>query len=736
MTCVICGKKFEATNYPFAKTCSPKCRGIYWKQTGIAQEASKKAHETVKAKLDSGKMAVQYKKKICAYCGKEFELQSSRQIYCDGPHYRICEICGKQFEIKSVDSPTTTCSKDCRLKKIRRTTNQRYGSDFIFQTDEFKEKSKSTLQQKYGVDHYSKTEDYREKFESTMQERYGVTFPLQSKEIQAKMNATNVDKYGVPWVMMNPAVKEKSRLTQEASGGIGLSNPENQENFKKASLTRYGVDNPLKNIAVREKIQETNLERYGVANPIQSPEIQEKIRQTNLERYGVKYTLQADSVKSKIEQTNLQKYGVTNVFQSEEIKSKIRESLMKSYGVDNPQKSKEIRQKTQATNLEKYGAEHWRGSEQGIKSTMQDPTKYAKFVEFRANPESYIKEHYNGKVSLRSLSFDLGVDVSTVSLYVLNAECTYLIDYVKSYAEVEIFDFLKSLDKDIRIIRNCRSMISPKELDLYLPDYNLAIGCNPTYTHNSSKSTHFSNFVLPPSYHRQKTLACMEKGIRLIHIFGHEWTNKQDIVKSMLAYALNKSANRVFARNTSVVDLDSTTCSRFLDENHIQGATTAKIRLGLITDTGDLISVMTFSKPRGFTGYREDAPVGTFELTRFCTKLNTSCVGGASKLFKHFVDHYHPEAVTSFSNLSYASGGIYEQLGFEVASSVAPGYMWVHTRTDVAYNRVRCRKSNLRKLFHDETIDIENQTEDEIMEAHGFVKVYNSGLLKWQRNFT
>ena len=74
---------------------------------------------------------------------------------------------------------------------------------------------------------------------------------------------------------------------------------------------------------------------------------------------------------------------------------------------------------------------------------------------------------------------------------------------------------------------------------------------------------------------------------------------------------------------------------------------------------------------------------------------------------------------------------MYEKLGFEFDSYSNPGYVWVDSSTDMYYNRVACQKKDLRKLFDDPTIDIENHSESEIMEEHGYVKVYNSGLIKW-----
>ena len=47
-------------------------------------------------------------------------------------------------------------------------------------------------------------------------------------------------------------------------------------------------------------------------------------------------------------------------------------------------------------------------------------------------------------------------------------------------------------------------------------------------------------------------------------------------------------------------------------------------------------------------------------------------------------------------------------------------------------SRVACQKQNLPKLFNEPNLDIQNQTEKQIMEAHGYARVWNSGLIKWE----
>ena len=41
---------------------------------------------------------------------------------------------------------------------------------------------------------------------------------------------------------------------------------------------------------------------------------------------------------------------------------------------------------------------------------------------------------------------------------------------------------------------------------------------------------------------------------------------------------------------------------------------------------------------------------GSFELLRFCNKLNTSVIGGASKLLSHFEKYQKPKQLTSYAD--------------------------------------------------------------------------------------
>lgn len=141
---------------------------------------------------------------------------------------------------------------------------------------------------------------------------------------------------------------------------------------------------------------------------------------------------------------------------------------------------------------------------------------------------------------------------------------------------------------------------------------------------------------------------------------------------------------------------------------------------------------MTFSRMRNSIGTGHEDLSECWELVRFCSKLNTTVVGGADKLFQYFIKLMNPQQVRSFSDRAHTRGTLYEKLGFHEVRRSTAGYVWVNVASDVAYNRVNAQKKNIRKFLHDESIDIDSKSEKEIMESHGYVRVYDSGTITWE----
>ncbi len=276
--------------------------------------------------------------------------------------------------------------------------------------------------------------------------------------------------------------------------------------------------------------------------------------------------------------------------------------------------------------------------------------------------------------------------------------------------EKEVLDFIKSLTGNVE--ENTKKIIPPFELDIYIPDFSLAIEYNGDYWHSEEYK--------PKDYHINKTNMCKARGIQLIQIFEHQWLEKSEIFKSVIANKLGFS-DKIYARKCKVVELKD--CKEFLETNHLQGNCPSSIKLGL-TYNDELVSLMTFGKPRFNKSYE-------YELIRFCNKLNTSVVGGASKLLKYFETKYKPKSLVSYANLQWSDGGLYNQLGFTYSDTSTPNYWWI--RNNKLLNRYQCQKHKLKDLLGDKFNP--DLSEKDNMENNGYSRLFDCGNIIFTKEY-
>jgi len=461
----------------------------------------------------------------------------------------------------------------------------------------------------------------------------------------------------------------------------------------------------------RIKVEKTNLEKYGVIAPLQNISILEKMIKTNIKRYGVEHASQLDSVKEKQKTTNLKKYGYITVLQNMELR---KNGNMEKYGVEYPIQNNKIKSQIEKTNLEKYG----------VKNTFQ-------YKEFR--DISYLKLRKkmlldNNIISVHDNDYLINCDICNNNILInkhifyarkkyntiICTTCNPISSQI-SGIEIQLQNFIKNNYTD-EILLNNKNYILPYELDIYLPELKLAFEFNGIFWH--------SDIYKENNYHLNKTELCEEQGIQLIHIWEDDWLYKQDIVKSMILNKLNKTPNKIFARKTEVKEIFNNKLVReFLDKNHIQGFVGSKIKLGLFFDN-ELVSLMTFGNRRIAMG-KKSTNEGEYELLRFCNKLNTNVVGGASKLFKYFVRNYNPKEITTYADRCISQGKLYETLGFEFIGKTQPNYYYIID--GIRHHRFNFRKDKLITEGYDST-----KTEKQIMIDRKIYRIYDSGNLKFK----
>lgn len=460
-----------------------------------------------------------------------------------------------------------------------------------------------------------------------------------------------------------------------------------------------------------------------------SETVKETRRRNNQEKYGVDAVSQLPKIKEKVKETNLERHGAEYYSQTAEYKAKYKETSLRKYGTLHPMQSKEVQDKAIKTKQAKYGVSFSRQTFNSIKSQIKDASKAELYYAFRNDPVKYIETHYENKPTVYQLSRDLGCTDTPVYENLIRYHAQDLVQYRRSTMEQEVLEFLKQMDPSAVIIHNDRKIIAPKEIDIYLPEYKLGFECNPTITHNSSAPDPWGNLT-DYKYHQKKTDDSEKAGIQLFHIFGYEWTNKREILKSMIRNLMGKSTDTIYARNLYIRHVSMNDAKDFLNKNHRQGFARSSMQLGLYTKTNELVSLMTFSPVRHTLG--KSNSFNGWELVRFCSKLNTNVIGGASKLFKHFLsDNPDIKNIVSFSDRSHTKGNLYQTLGFTETNRSDPSYVWVRLADDTYFSRVVCQKRYLPKLLNDSDLDL-SRTEREIMISHGYVQVFDSGVIRWE----
>ena len=562
-----------------------------------------------------------------------------------------------------------------------KTNLEKYGSICPLSNKEIQKKAEDTCLKKYGARNYSQTDKFKIKFKETSILKYGTEHPNQNYEIKEKSKKSNLEKYGVEYASQSENFREKVKQTNLEKYGIecSLYSDEAKQKTKRTNLTRYGVENPSQSTIIKEKVKKTNLQRFGFEYATQNENIKEKTKQTNLKNLGVEYPTQNENVKSKVKQTNLEKYGVECSLHNAEIQKKVISNYLKKleyaksqnlYSVNDLAKIFNKDDTTIVIDLKRLNIE---------------------IIKFEKDFRYYIKQS----------------DLPILEEYFSKTEMSGI-----SYSEKEIVDFIKSICKD-EIIENSKKIISPKELDIYIPSKKLAIEFDGLYWHDENH--------IEPKYHLQKTMACNKKGIDLIHVFEDDWVNKQKIVKSMIASRIGIYQQKIFARKCKIQEIDKETAKLFFNENHLQGFAKGNLYLSLKFNN-EIVQCICINKK----GWHDE----NVELTRMATKLNTQVIGGFSRLMNHVSDYINYNSITSYVYKAWFNGKGYLKSGFKIIKENPPSYFYVINGKRI--HKSYFRKDKIKKLYENKKLNYydKSKSEHENMQKNKIYRIYDCGTLK------
>jgi hypothetical protein len=460
------------------------------------------------------------------------------------------------------------------------------------------------------------------------------------------------------------------------------------------------------------KNKNTLLEKYGVINVFQLNEIKEKIKITNIEKYGVDNPSKNETIKNKKKETSIKNYGVEQSLSSQIIKNKSKNTLLEKYGIDNISKVDYIKRKKEITCLKNNGVKYISQSDDFKKRIKKNILMFLKnkygVIDYEGDNYTFYCDKCDKNYIINKRAYqtrrELHVEFCT--------QCNPIGSFSISGEEKKMNEFI--IENYIgKVITNSKNIISPLELDICLPDLKLAFEFNGLYWH--------SELYKETNYHLNKTEECESDGIKLIHIYEDDWMFKQDIVKSRILNLLGKS-EKIFARKCIIKEIDDNKIIReFLEKNHLQGFIGSLVKIGLFYNE-ELVSLMTFGSQRKPMGQKSIE--GTYELLRFCNKLNTNVVGGASRLFKYFIKNYNPKEVISYADRSWSAGNLYEKMGFKLVHKTQPNYYYIID--GIRKHRFNYRKDKLIREGNDP-----NKTEHEIMLEKKIFRIYDSGSLKY-----
>lgn len=382
--------------------------------------------------------------------------------------------------------------------------------------------------------------------------------------------------------------------------------------------------------------------------------------------------------RDRAKQTCLEKYGVDNPFKDT---YRMKKAYQEKLGVDHPMHLDDVKNRmvehtdyekraliTRQNNMKRYG----------VLNTSQLP---------------YVKQKI--AKSLRGTF----VDRYGSTCYWTSPKCKSSYNSTHSQYNEE-FDRLLT-DNDIIFLREFR--LVSKVFDFKV-NKNL-VEIDPYATHNSTWGI-FSDGPKPKYYHRDKSQIAEDNGYRCIHVW--DWDDRDRIIKLLLP------RKRIFARKCEVRDVDLSTTREYLNTYHLQGYARDSIRIGLYYND-ELVSIMTFGKPR----YNKKCE---YELIRYCSSYDV--VGGAEKLFTHFIRTYNPTTVVSYCDKSKFTGKTYLNLGFKFITNNVSKH-WYNPITNVHVTDNFLRQRGFDQIFN---TDYGKGTSNEVLMLEaGFVEIFDAG---------
>jgi hypothetical protein len=455
---------------------------------------------------------------------------------------------------------------------------------------------------------------------------------------------------------------------------------------KQTMMEKYGVENAALIPGMSGRKKETMMEKYG---GLSSPKSREAARQ------------RADALNAKGKETLMLRHGVANPGQLANHRDKCRETLTKNYGVDHYSMSAAAKSDREGRRHEKWNSLDASVLVSGVVAPADTITQHCPFANYRVQ---YTCTNCGLEEILPSETFKWRVQHMSTAC----RNCSGV--KIGSRKQLELASYITSLG---HAVTNNYSLPSGKQIDIYVQALNIGVEFNGLYWHSEENG-------ITRGYHVGKTEEAAKQGINLIHIFEDEWDNKRNIVESLLKVRLNNVLTKVSARKCVIKEVNTSEEKDFLERNHISGWARSSIKIGLYY-SNSLVMIMTFGRPNRTKGQIRKTQ-HEYELLRMCSAIDTVVVGGAAKLFKHFINTYHVERIHCFSDRRWGNGNVYRQIGFEFVGNTRENYWYADLKNGRRLQRWAHRKT---------AADVQSLTEHQNRRAQGLLRIWDCGSSKW-----
>lgn len=229
-----------------------------------------------------------------------------------------------------------------------------------------------------------------------------------------------------------------------------------------------------------------------------------------------------------------------------------------------------------------------------------------------------------------------------------------------SNAELELCDFIKSIGIK-EIIRGERKVISPYEIDIFIPSLKIGIEYN-------GLKWHSEEYKEDRLYHLNKLNMCNKNGIELIQIFEDEYIYHKDTVLNRLKYLLTDE-QKCFEGCITVDEIEADNAKEFIELYSIQDFSNSNRYIGCFKK-GELISVMLL------VNENDD----NWKINQFVSKYSNLTNASFKELLKYFLDKHSTETMTIYADrrwLTEKQHNLYSSIGFIESETIEPSFKYV-----------------------------------------------------------